>query len=168
VSCNFYSAPSRGMVLLLAGISLLPCACCKHDSAADSPAPSGSAARPNATAPATPAASTKAAPNDRAARKAEYCKHHDAMKGLLTPKCQQCLQGSPKAKAMCEAHAAAKNACEKKVPDARTKEGLSCMVECGVQCNCTLACYEKSMPECIDAYLTTIACVESACEDSCK
>jgi hypothetical protein len=137
--------------------------------------PDSSRTQPSATSSSTvaapaPVASTATPPgNDRAARKAQYCARHDAMKHLMTPKCQACLKGPPpKDQPSCLANGTAFKACARGVPEAKNRSSLQCAMGCGVQCACSLECFEKDLPDCMDSYLATLDCVATACEAACK
>jgi hypothetical protein len=128
--------------------------------------PSSTVAAP---APAPVASSATPPVNDRAARKAAYCARHDAMKRMATPKCQACLKGPPpKDQPACLANGIAFRNCARAVPEAKNSSSLACALRCGVQCSCSLECFEKDLPQCMDSYLATLDCVATNCESVCK
>jgi len=66
------------------------------------------------------------------------------------------------------ANGTAFKACARGAPSAKNRESLDCAMRCGIQCSCSLDCFEKSLPDCIDSYLATLDCVATACEAACK
>jgi hypothetical protein len=132
-------------------------------------APSATARASKPRSPTVAKVPTAAPPVDpRAARKTEYCSRHDRLRHLTSPKCQACLKGGSKLVASCKDLAEPFKACQRKVAKERQRDGLMCAASCGLACACSLDCYEKYQPECLDGYLTMIGCAELACESECK
>jgi len=146
-----------------------PLGCCKKDAPSDSSSAQASASAVTSGG-AVPSVGTSAAPggSERDARKAAYCKRHNELKNLATPKCQACLTRDKKVMAACEAQGKAFQACQKAIPRAKQNESVICMASCGIECNCSLACFEKYAPTCVEAYTNMFECVEKACEAPCK